>query len=295
MDINLPAGRYVVAVSGGVDSMALLHILSQQPGVRLTVAHFDHGIREDSVEDRKLVEQVAKDYGLPFVYHQGNLGAHASEAKARDARYAFLYQVKQSSGAHAIVTAHHQDDVLETAILNLLRGTGSRGLSSLRSTDVIKRPLLHVPKKELLRYAEREGLRWREDSTNADERYLRNYIRARILPRFAEMNREALLAIISRAQEANAAIAEQVAQYLHVQPGLTTLDRYTFIQLPHAVARAVMAEWLLLRADTELSRRLLERLVVTAKTARAGTKTDVDAGHWLQISQTELALIPRER
>lgn len=275
--------------------MVLLHVLQQMPAVKLTVAHYDHGIRPDSAEDRRHVQALARRYGLPFAYHAGKLGPDASEAQARQARYKFLHEVRKASGAGAIITAHHQDDALETVILNLLRGTSRRGLSSLKSTDVVKRPLLHVPKNELLRYAEREGLHWREDSTNADERYLRNYIRRRVLPRFADADREALLAITRRAHELNEAIAHQLSNYLHQQPGVKTLSRHGFIMLPHAVAREVMAQWLLTHTDAELSRQLLERLVVAAKTGRSGSKVDVDAGHWLEISRQALALKPRER
>src|SRR5665213_799396 len=138
MNVDLVPGKYVVAVSGGVDSISLLHILQAQPGVRLIVAHFDHGIREDSVEDRRLVQNVAREYRLPFVYDAGNLGVDTSEAAARQARYRFLRRVQQASGARAIVTAHHQDDLLETAILNLLRGTGRKGLTALSNrSDMI--------------------------------------------------------------------------------------------------------------------------------------------------------------
>jgi len=295
MDLDLPAGKYVVAVSGGVDSVALLHLLKNRPGVRLTVAHFDHGIREDSAEDRRHVQALAKEFGLPFVYHAGALGPGTSEAQAREARYKFLHHVRTASGADAVITAHHQDDVLETIILNLLRGTGRRGLSSLKSTDIVKRPLLHVPKKELLRYAEREGLKWREDSTNSDEKYLRNYIRRVLLPRFAERDREALYIIGRWAGKMNREIEAQVGNYLHMQPSVGMLDRHSFIMLPHAVAREVMAEWLLQNTGAELSRKMLERLVVAAKTGKAGSRVDVDKGHWLEISKMKLALKARER
>jgi tRNA(Ile)-lysidine synthetase-like protein len=295
MKIDLRPGRYVVAVSGGVDSVVLLHALAQQPGLKLTVAHFDHGIREDSAEDRKHVRALAKHYGLPFVYHAGNLGPGTSEASAREARYKFLHHVRRASGAEAVITAHHRDDVLETIILNLLRGTGRRGLSSLKSTDIVKRPLLHVPKNELLRYANSEGLRWREDSTNVDERYLRNYIRKNILPRFAERDREAFYILGRWAEKTNREITAQVVNYLHVQPSRTKLDRHSFIMLPHVVAREVMAEWLLQNTGAEISRMMLERLVAAAKSGKVGSKVDIDKGHWLEISRTYLALKPRER
>jgi tRNA(Ile)-lysidine synthetase-like protein len=287
--------HYVIAVSGGVDSVVLLHILASRPDVRLTVAHFDHGIREDSAEDRKLVQMLAKKYGLPFVFKNGDLGSRTSEARAREARYAFLHEVRQASRARAIMTAHHQDDVLETIIMNLLRGTGRRGLQSLRSTDMLVRPLLHVPKAEIQRFAAANGLVWREDSTNADETYTRNYIRRRIVPRLNGEHRKAFLAIAERAGEHNEALQRELAGYLHLQPSTHTLDRRNFIMLPHAVAREVLAEWLRLRGDVELSRQLLERLVVAAKTGKSGTKVDVDARHWLEIGRDILALRRRER
>src|SRR5690606_5271626 len=106
--IKIRPGKYVVAVSGGVDSMVLLDLLRQKPKLELIVAHFDHGIRPDSAEDRKLVQRVAKHYDLPFVYAEGKLGPKASEALAREARYAFLRRVQAEQGAEAIITAHHQ-------------------------------------------------------------------------------------------------------------------------------------------------------------------------------------------
>lgn len=295
MDVDLSAGRYVVAVSGGVDSVVLLHMLRQLPGVELTVAHYDHGIRADSAEDRRHVQAMAREYGLPFVYHTGNLGAEASEAVARTARYQFLHDTRRASGAGAIVTAHHQDDVLETIMLNLIRGTDRRGLSSLRSTDVVRRPLLHISKAELLRYAAEQGLHWREDSTNADTKYLRNYVRKFIMPRLAETDRQRLLDISRRTHELNQEIAQQAAHYLHLQSQARQLDRHSFIMLPHAVAREIMAEWLRAHADVEISRSTLERLVVAAKTGRGGTAVNVNAGYWLDISPARLALRAAER
>ncbi len=295
MDFELLPGKYVVAVSGGVDSVALLHTLAWRPELELTVAHFDHGIRSDSREDQRLVAELADLYHLPYVYREGNLGARASEATARQARYAFLHEVRQASRARAVITAHHQDDLLETIILNLIRGTGRRGLSSLKSTDIVKRPLLHVPKKELLRFAEREGLSWREDSTNQDESYLRNYVRKNIMPRFATADREALLALSRRTHELNNLISKETSTYLHLQPKATSLDRHQFIMLPHAAAREIMAEWLLAHADAELSRQMLERLVTAAKTGRSGSRVDINNGYWLVINRANLALEPRER
>ena len=185
MDISLESGTYIVAVSGGVDSIVLLDILKNQTDLNLIVAHFDHGVRTDSELDRQFVEKLSKKINLPFVYESAQLGSAASEEAARSARYAFLERARQAYQARAIVTAHHQDDVLETAIINLLRGTNRRGLSSLTSRPQLARPLLHVSKRDLKAYAQEQGLVWREDSTNSDDSYLRNYVRLHLVPQFS--------------------------------------------------------------------------------------------------------------
>ena len=146
MKLNIKPGTYIIAVSGGIDSVVLLDILSQIHDSRFIVAHYDHGIRVDSGEDRMFVASLAEKYGLPFYSEEGKLGASASEALARDKRYAFLRKIMGQTNADAIITAHHEDDALETMILNYMRGTGRRGMGVLRSNNEIVRPLLSVSK-----------------------------------------------------------------------------------------------------------------------------------------------------
>jgi len=290
MDISVQPGTYVVAVSGGVDSMALLDVLRQQPSLKLIVAHFDHGIRHDSRTDRQLVQSVAKQHGLPFVYHEGQLGPDASEDVARKARYEFLRAVQEASKAYAIITAHHHDDALETAILNMLRGTGRKGLSSLHTSHQIHRPLLHVHKSALKKYAADQGLVWREDVTNQDTRYARNYVRTVILPQFSDTQRQMLGGIIKSVAETNTELDKQLLHYLHLQPATTILDRRGFILLPHKVAREVLAAWLRTHGIRNFDTKALERLVVAAKVYAPNTTADIMAGHHLQIYKNHLAL-----
>jgi len=289
----LKPGTYVIAVSGGVDSMVLLDLLARQPQARLVVAHFEHGIRADSDEDRKLVEAAAAHYGLPFIYERGHLGERASEATARAARYDFLQQVRAEQGAEAIITAHHQDDVLETAILNVLRGTGRKGLSSLGSHDTLVRPLLQVPKSAILAHAKQAHLAWRDESTNADDRYLRNYIRHHILPRFQPNAQAALLGYIQEAHTLNRQIDTLLAEDLAKQPGKDELRRSWFIALPHSVAAETMAAWLRQNGIADFDRARIERLVVAAKTARPGKKADVNADHQLENTKESIRLVRR--
>jgi tRNA(Ile)-lysidine synthase len=291
MDVVLPsAGKYVVAVSGGVDSMALLHLLSEQPGVKLTVAHFDHGIREDSTEDRRLVQSAAKEYDLPFVYHEARLGERVSEATARQARYQFLHQVQKSSNARAIITAHHQDDVLETAIINLIRGTGRKGLTALSSRPDIVRPLLDIPKQDIINYAKGQDLDWREDSTNQDLKYLRNYVRHKLLPRFKPADRLKLVNTISNLRAVNHELDSVMASQFDLQDQAGRLDRQWFNQLPHNVAREVLAAWLRAANIRNFDSRMLERLVVAAKVAPAGKIFHVLGGSFLEVKKDYLAL-----
>lgn len=295
MKIALTPGQYVVAVSGGVDSAALLHALQGRPEFRLTVAHFDHGIRPDSDEEVKLTRQMAQRYGLPFVYERGELGSDASEAAARQARYAFLHKVRASSGADALVTAHHRDDVLETAVMNIVRGTGRRGLTSLRSTDIVKRPLLHVPKADIVKYARDNQLVWREDQTNRDTAYRRNYIRHNVLKRFTESDKSQLHDIIRQAHAHNSQLDDLLTAFLdeHLYKG--KMPRYLFVMLPHKVASEVMAAWLRREKIREHDKKMIERLVHASKTFPYGRKINVNHNNYLFVEKDYLALKTGER
>jgi tRNA(Ile)-lysidine synthase len=296
MKVVLPKpGKYVIAVSGGVDSVALLHNLHGQQGFKLIVAHFDHGIRPDSGADRLFVRDLAKSYGLPFVYDEGQLGKSASEAAARTARYAFLRRVQRASGAGAIITAHHQDDALETAIINLLRGSGRKGLTALASRHDVVRPLLDLPKSDLVAYARDQGLVWREDSTNQDQTYLRNYVRHRLMPRFNGEARGKFWDIVSSLQTTNHELDNLLVNQLHQQNTAGTIDRQWFNHLPHDAAREVLAAWLRAWGAGNFNRKTLERAVVAAKVGAAGKVFQLPGKCKLRIGSDYLALAAPER
>jgi len=295
MQITVPAGKYVVAVSGGVDSVTLLDLLAQEAkkpdsNLKLLVAHFDHGIRSDSAEDRKLVQKLAAKHKLPFVFDQASLGAGTSEAVARKARYSFLYRVSDVFGADAIITAHHQDDLLETVIINLLRGTKSRGLSSLRSTTKLRRPLLKFTKRQIHAYAVAHNLTWREDSTNEDEAYLRNYIRRHIMPKLSLNAREKLLGHSEKAAMLNDAIHGLTNEYLRAQPDKNTIDRDAFRRLPQEVKYELLAEWLRQQADVTITSKLIHRLSDAIDTGRTSAQFDVARGYRITLTKTRAKL-----
>lgn len=302
MRVTVGPGTYVLATSGGVDSMVLLDLLVRQsnlvmthdsnnktknkkPLYKIIVAHFDHGMRADSILDRKLVSDTAKKHGLSFVTEQGKLGKDASEAIAREARYKFLDHVKKVSGARAIITAHHQDDVLETAVLNMIRGSGRRGLTSLRSNRGITRPLLDYTKSELREYADTHSVKWREDSTNSDTKYARNFIRRNVLPKLSHSQRSQLVILLGELHIINDALDAHTVNLLHTQPAVNSIKRVWFVHLPHDIAREVIYTWLRQNNIGDIDRGLIERTVIVIKTSQPGKKLIINKSYEIQITK----------
>lgn len=272
MTIDLKPGKYVVAVSGGVDSVVLLDLLSKEKNYELLVAHFDHGIRQDSVLDADFVSSLANKYGLEFFVEKGELGPKTSEATARDARYKFLDNVKTKASAHAIITAHHQDDLLETAILNILRGTTARGLGSLKSSGQLQRPLLNMQKSEIIDYAVNNNLDWREDESNQNQKYLRNYIRHAVVPKISAFKKAALFSEIKKSVQSTAQIDQIVLSLVDLAK---PLKRSEFVILPNSVAQEVLASWLR-RENLKIDQKTVERLTISLKTAKNKAKIDIN-------------------
>lgn len=257
----------VVAVSGGVDSVVLLDMMVKQINKPMIVAHFDHGIRPDSREDALFVEALAKSYGLKFETARVELGEDASEALARERRYQFLNSIAKKHRAR-IVTAHHGDDLAETVAINLSRGTGWRGLAVMDSA--VLRPLLHMRKEDIYRYALDNGLEWREDSTNSDDKYLRNKIR----PGVAELYRDEIEKIGDLRSRQIQIKREVESEALRVLGAGPLYSRYFITNIPNEVA----LECLRVITKGELTRPQLERLLLAVKTALPGNIYQAGAG-----------------
>lgn len=185
--------RILAAVSGGQDSMVLLHLLNRL-GVPLIVAHFDHGTRSgESALDAKLVEDFCREKGIPFRSARESLEEDARrtgenfEALARRKRYAYLTDTARREGCKAIATGHHLDDQVETILLGslgLASSFGGSGMERVCRKDgfLLVRPMLHIRKEDIDACARSAGVPWREDSSNPDQRYARNRIRSILLP-----------------------------------------------------------------------------------------------------------------
>jgi tRNA(Ile)-lysidine synthase len=284
MEVNISAGKYVLAVSGGVDSMALLNLLSKEPNLELVVAHFNHGIRPDSTKDEELVARRAKQLKLPFETGYGHLSKNASEDTARKARYAFLNSVKTKHRADAIITAHHQDDLIETAVLNILRGTGRRGLSAISANKKVLRPLLDIPKVQIIEYAENNNLEWLEDSTNQDTDYLRNYVRIKLMPRLSAQDRENLISNIDKVAKTNRKLDDEIATLSHAIYAKRTINRADFTNLSTDVSSELLTFWLRSENIGEFDRKTISRLNLAVKAAKAGTKHPVKGFNSMVIS-----------
>jgi tRNA(Ile)-lysidine synthase len=271
--------RFVVAVSGGVDSVALLDMLARLSDHELIVAHFDHGIRTDSAEDAQFVGELAYKYGLPYETHREELGATASEDLARTRRYEFLRSVANKHGAR-IVTAHHADDAVETVAINLKRGTGWRGLAALDS-DIV-RPILHLHKHEIKDYAKRHDLKWREDSTNESDAYLRNRLR-KLVKTLPEEEKRQVLALRRHQIESRKAIDKEVSRL--VGPG-PNYSRYFFTHVPKVVA----IECLRFVTKARLTRPQLERALLAIKTAAPSSHYEAGAGINLRFTTRNFSL-----
>lgn len=222
----MPEQPLLVAVSGGADSICLLHLLHQLAPhwqLALHVAHLDHALRPESAGDAAFVAEFAQQLGLPLTMARLTPGIvdddpRGPEAAARSARYAFLRQVAASLGAPVtIATAHHQDDQAETLLLHLIQGSGLHGLAGMAWVGNLPdnldpalrlvRPLLAIDRSAIHSYLRAHGLAWREDASNNNLAHPRNRLRHEILPALAAINPN-IHATLARSAELLAAEAE---------------------------------------------------------------------------------------
>lgn len=262
--------KYIAAVSGGVDSVALLDMLTKKfSPEQLVAAHFEHGIRGDtSREDALFVEKLSQKYGLECEIEYGNLTKNASEDEARTRRYEFLKRVAAKHGGQ-LLTAHHQDDLIETIAINLVRGTGWRGLAVFGDNSVL-RPLAMMRKEDIYAYALKYGLEWVEDETNQTDDYLRNRLRRRIHTALTDRQRATLLELYQAQTVLMDKISDEADMVAIEQLG----DRYFLTMVPEKVA----VELLRRITKGKLLRTQCERALLAIKTFRPGSTFEAGAG-----------------
>jgi tRNA(Ile)-lysidine synthase len=226
----VPGERIGVAVSGGADSVALLHLLlelREQTGIVLSVVHFNHQLRgRASDADEKLVTKLAARHGLEFFVAQEDIAARAKrersnlEEVARKARYAFFDKLVREDRFAKVAVAHTADDQAETVMAHILRGTGLAGLAGIHpESGVVFRPLLGVRREELRKYLRSKRQPWHQDVTNFDTKRMRARIRQKLMPllerNFQPAVVEHLCQLAELAREDEAYLAEQAREWRH--------------------------------------------------------------------------------
>jgi tRNA(Ile)-lysidine synthase len=265
------------AVSGGADSVALL-VLARAANLNVTAWHVDHGLRENSYAEAELVAHLATQLGAQFESRTVTVEQGANtEARAREARYAVL-----PSG---VMTGHTADDQAETILINLLRGSGTRGLAGMQPTA--QRPLLHVRRSETQALCSALGISVFNDPSNDDERFQRNRIRHEVLPLLESLAKRDLIPVLTR----QADLLRDDDDLLNELAGaLDPTDALALAVAPVALSRRAIRSWLTnpLVPDSATVERVLE-------VARGNTLAcDIGLGRQVRRSQQRLRITEAE-
>jgi tRNA(Ile)-lysidine synthase len=268
-------GRYLIGVSGGRDSVALLHWLVNLGYGKLILCHLNHQLRgRSSLADARFVEKIAGKYRAEFELKSANVRAFATKQKmsietaARDSRYSFFAKVAKRRRCHTIFLAHHADDLVETFLINLFRGAGSAGLAGIREVSTrciddvelaIVRPLLGVWRKQIDNYLRKHRLTFREDASNMNLNPFRNRIRHRVIPYLEKICgrniRPAIWRAATIAGEEEAWIENQLPDSTDAQLSVGQLRA-----LPVALQRRAILKWLRAQNIAEVGFDVIERI-----------------------------------
>ena len=251
----LPTGRFLLGVSGGADSTALLVLLAGEgapAGIRPEAVHINHGLRgAESDGDEAFVREMCERFHVPLHVYHPDLHGKKDENTARDARYQCFRECMAESGTEYLILAHHADDLAETFMMRLLRGAGPEGLGCMKAADEqdgirILRPMLGIRRKEIREALQQSGIPWREDSSNSSAAYLRNSMRMKLMPLLEEMNAGAAGRIAQTARQIaaeNSLLAGQAERFLKMYAGNRWLDYRALAEEPPAMQRRILRRW----------------------------------------------------
>lgn len=301
-----PEQPVALGLSGGADSVYLLHVLARaEEAPRVLAIHVDHGLRgEESLEDAAFCARLCARLGVPFARARVELDPAPSglEARAREARYQALAQHAAQEGLSTVLTGHHADDALETLLQRWTRGSFLPGLPGLKQQHThqsgvqVVRPLLSMRREEVRRILQDEDLPWREDTSNLDTRFLRNRIREGLLPTLDEdQETEAMEGLRAFAQAVEGLEIELASRTAHVEwsfeaDGSAAVDRTALTQLPRPLRRRVL--WRLIQEGCggSAGQSLLDTIAADLDAGSLGRHT-LPGGWRLDLTRTQALLL----
>lgn len=267
-----------VAVSGGEDSMCLLHFLHAQ-GQKIVAVTVNHQIRKNGKTDADFVENFCEVQEIPFLRFDADVPAFAKQNKmgteeaARACRYAIFRSVLNEKKADMVALAHHQDDQAETVLLNILRGCGLKGLVGMQNSESFIRPFLTVQKKDIRAYLAAHNVPHIEDETNADTGFSRNYIRHEILPRLKEKFPafpSSLQTLSQSAAEAEEYFSGEARKYIQLEKHAAIIPISAF-SLPAPLPSYLLLQSLsLLDARKDIERKHIAEILKKIPVSRGG-------------------------
>jgi len=310
LPLEHPAARHLVGVSGGADSVALLHLLWESGARKLVVCHLHHGLRgRDATADQRFTARLAQQLGLPFeterveVRKLAKATGESLETAARHARHDFFARCAKCHRCPRVILAHHADDQAETILWNLLRG--SHGLKGMSTTQLIScggrqldflRPLLDTRRDALRDWLTQRGLPWREDATNADPFATRNRLRNEGIPLLADIARRDIIPPLLRAAEAagdDREILRWALDQIRVTDPQGRLHLPALRELPPALQRAALYRHLAENHITGLDRALLDRALALADPL-SPPSVNLPGGHHLRRRAGRLLITASE-
>ena len=271
--------KLILAVSGGVDSMALLAMYKQAD---IVVAHIDHGTRKSSAEDADFVRRKCQELGVKFYETKLELGEGVSEELARKKRYEFLKTIQEKEGG-TLCTAHHLDDVLESIAINLIRGTGWRGLTPFYDDELV-RPFIisRMWKRNVLKFAGEQKICFRQDPTNYETNYLRNRVREKMVE-LDETARVDIIELFEKQNKLRGKIEKLVTELAkQTVVGKNFQKKELFLAADKKVALEVLREICLMHGYS-LTRKQLVDFLAAIRTYAPHKKFNLPKNHFVTI------------
>lgn len=305
----LTEGQYLIGISGGADSVALLYLLLpdiRDGRIKAEAVHVNHGLRGESSDgDETFTRELCRREGIPFRSFRADLGEKRSEAAARDARAAFFRREMAETAATGMILAHQADDQAETFMMRLLRGAGPEGLSCMKEDDTslgfrIIRPMLRLRRQEIREALREEGIAWREDGTNEDRAYLRNRVRLELIPQMEAIEPGAAEKICRAARligEDQCRLEAEAETLLRQAEKGDLLDTEKLSAMPGAILNRVLRRWWEEQGPALRERSLSERQtaeLARLTTANGGT-TNLPGGYRAVRGSRFLHLVPPQK